>query len=56
MLTLNMRARVDCPMMHASIESLVSDQIMDVSAEIFGLIELRDWAVKASPSCKSTGW
>ena len=26
---------------------------MEVSAEIFDLIELVDWAVKASPSCKN---
>ena len=39
--------------MYNSIESSISDQIMEVSAEIFDLIELVDWAVKASPSCKS---
>jgi hypothetical protein len=39
--------------MYNSIESSISDQIMEVSAEICNLIELVDWAVKASPSCKS---
>ena len=39
--------------MYNSIESSISDQIMGVSAEICNLIELVDWAVKASPSCKS---
>ena len=39
--------------MYNSIESSISDQIMEVSAEIFDLIELVDWAVKASPSCKN---
>jgi hypothetical protein len=39
--------------MYNSIESSISDQIMEVSAEIFDLIELVDWAVKASPSFKN---
>ena len=42
--------------MNNSIESLVSDQIMEVSAEIFDLIKLVDWPVKASPSFKNVDW
>ena len=41
--------------MYNSIESSISDQVMEVSAEIFDLIELVDWAVKASPSFKDVG-
>ena len=42
--------------MDNSIESSISDQVIEVSAEIFDLIELVDWAVKASPSFKNVDW
>ena len=42
--------------MNNSSASSVSEQKIEVSAEIVEFIKLVDWAVKASPSFKDVDW